>query len=109
MTHRNTGLRPRRPANDELSLVAPRGAFHQAPAITASGRSTGSGPWLEATRTHGSETPEATLSARDLRHNRPMSPPDQRGPATGRTEPSAFEDLTDDVHGSRRGGVEARR
>ena len=89
--------------------VAIQGASHQAHAVQVCSRPHASSPWLDGTRYQGSETPRMTLLERELRHNWPTIASAPQGPRSGHTEQSAFEDLTDDVHGSRRGGVEARR
>ncbi len=89
--------------------VATQGAFHQAHTDSVCSRPNASGPRLDGARYQGSETPRMTLLERELRHNWPTIVDAPKGPRSGRTEQSAFEDLTDDVYGSRRGGVEARR
>lgn len=89
--------------------VAMLSAFHQAHTFPVCSRPNASGHRPDGARYQGSETPGMTFLERELRHNWPVISGAPKGTRTGQTEQSAFEDLIDDVHGSRRGGVEARR
>ena len=89
--------------------VAIQGAFHQAHALPACSRPNASSPRLDGARYQGSETPRMTFLLHELRHNWPTIAGAPQGPRSGQTEQSTFEDVTDDFHGSRRGGVEAGR